>query len=419
MRRRMIKSTVSAVMIVVVLLGVPLAIIDALRISEAEHAALNQEVQRIGFLLDQQLAVGQYDPNALKKLLQPGQNVRLTFPGHTGTNAVFIGDKITDHPASSGEYPGPKPRNVTAVVTESWSPTEMRIRGSLLLVLGVAVLATVAASGVAFLQARRLSRPLSDLAATAERLGSGDPRPRHRRYGIAELDRVAEVIDHTADRISRMLTTERRLAADASHQLRTPLTALSMRLEEIIAAQDLADVKEEAAIALTQVERLTDVVQRLLTDARDSRRSTSTVPIDVDMVIRQQIFEWRPAFRSARRPIRVDGVRGLAAVATPGAFAQVLATLMENSLMHGAGPVTIKTRTTGGSVVVEVGDEGPGVPPELGARVFERSVSGRASTGLGLTVARELAEADGGRLELLQQRPPVFAVFLTAFDPVM
>jgi len=59
------------------------------------------------------------------------------------------------------------------------------------------------------------------------------------------------------------------------------------------------------------------------------------------------------------------------------------------------------------------------VPAELGARVFERSVSGRASTGLGLTVARELAEADGGRLELLQQQPPVFAVFLTAFDPVL
>jgi signal transduction histidine kinase len=420
MRRRMIKSTVSAVLIVVVLLGVPLAIIDALRISEAEHAALNQEVQRIGFLLDQQLADNQPpDPVALKKLLAPGHNVKLTYPGHTAAGAVTLGPAITDRPESSGMYLGPPPRHVTAVVTESWSPTETRIRGSLLLVLGVAVLATIAASGVAFLQARRLSRPLGDLAATAERLGSGDPRPRHRRYGIPELDRVAEVIDHTAGRISRMLATERRLAADASHQLRTPLTALSMRLEEIIAAQDLADVKEEAAIALTQVERLTDVVQRLLTDARDSRRSTSTVPIDVDMVIRQQIFEWRPAFRSARRPIRVDGVRGLAAVATPGAFAQVLATLMENSLMHGAGPVTIRTRTTGGSVVVEVGDDGPGVPPELGARVFERSVSGRASTGLGLTVARELAEADGGRLELLQQRPPVFAVFLTAFDPVM
>lgn len=411
MRRRMIKSTVSAVLIVVVLLGVPLAIIDSLRISEAERASLNEEVQRIGLLADVQLNANQFDPAALEHYLLPGHSAVVTFRDRA---PLTLGTPPTDAPHSSSVYQGRDGESV--VVTESWSLTEARIRSGLILVIGVAALATIAASGVAYLQARRLTRPLSDLAQTAERLGSGDPRPRHRRYGVAELDRVAEVIDHTADRISRMLATERRLAADASHQLRTPLTALSMRLEEIVAADDLAAVKEEAMVALTQVERLTDVVQRLLTDARETRRSTSTVPIDVDLVIRQQVYEWRPAFRGARRPIRVAGVRGLAAVATPGALAQVLSTLMENSLMHGAGPVTMRTRTVGGSVVVEVSDEGPGVPPELGARVFERSVSGRASTGLGLTVARELAEADGGRLELLQQRPAVFAVFLTAVE---
>jgi nitrogen-specific signal transduction histidine kinase len=84
--------------------------------------------------------------------------------------------------------------------------------------------------------------------------------------------------------------------------------------------------------------------------------------------------------------------------------------------MHGAGRVTLTTRSSGTSVVLEVSDEGPGVPSELGNRVFERAVSGRASTGLGLAMARELAEADGGRLELSQQRPPVFSVFLTAAE---
>jgi signal transduction histidine kinase len=80
--------------------------------------------------------------------------------------------------------------------------------------------------------------------------------------------------------------------------------------------------------------------------------------------------------------------------------------------MHGAGTVCLSTRVTGNQAVVEVTDEGHGVPPELGSRVFERTVSGRNSTGIGLAVARDLAEADGGRLELLQQRPPVFALFL-------
>ena len=74
----------------------------------------------------------------------------------------------------------------------------------------------------------------------------------------------------------------------------------------------------------------------------------------------------------------------------------------------------MSTRSTGISLVVEVTDEGPGVPPELGARIFERSVSGRRGTGLGLAVARELAEADGGRLELVQQKPAMFALFLSS-----
>lgn len=411
MRGRMIKSTVAVVLLVVLLLGVPLAIIDAQRIRGAEQDSLNEEVQRIGLLTDVQLNAGQLDQTALVAYLSQGRSAVITI---SGKKPIVLGPAPSASPESSEVYTGRA--HETVVVSEPGNQTRMRMQAGLLLVLGIAVLATVTATGLAFLQARRLARPLRDLAHTAERLGSGDPRPRHRRYGVAELDRIAEVIDHTAERISGMLATERRLAADASHQLRTPLTALSMRLEEIIAAQDLLDVKEEAAIALTQVERLTDVVQRLLTDARHPHRSGSSVPIDVDAVIRQQVFEWRPAFRSARRPIRVVGARGLAAITTPGAFAQVLATLMENSLMHGAGPVTIKTRMASGSVVVEVSDEGPGVPAELGTRVFDRSVSGRASTGLGLTVARELAEADGGRLELLQQRPAVFALFLTAFQ---
>jgi signal transduction histidine kinase len=229
---------------------------------------------------------------------------------------------------------------------------------------------------------------------------------------VAELDRVADVLDSSAERITRMLTAERRLAADASHQLRTPLTALSMRIEEISVTDDLDTVKEEANIALTQVERLTDVVERLLTNARDPRTGSAVV-FDLDEVVKQQIEEWRPAYRGEGRAIVCSGKGGLRAVGTPGAVAQVLAALIENSLMHGGGTVALRTRVTGNQAVIEVTDEGAGVPPDLGARIFERTISGRNSTGIGLAVARDLAEADGGRLELLQQQPAVFALFLS------
>ena len=256
-------------------------------------------------------------------------------------------------------------------VQQSYSSVQDEVGRTLLIILAVALLAVAAAAILAVRQAHRVAAPLTDLAETAERLGSGDPRPRHRRYGVPELDRVADVLDGSADRIGRMLTAERRLAADASHQLRTPLTALSMRLEEIIATadtddpEDQATVKEEATIALAQVERLTDVVQRLLTNSRDPR-SGSAVGFDLDEVLKQQVEEWKPAVRSEGRAIVRSGKPGMRAVGTPGAVAQVLATLIENSLMHGAGTVALRTRVTGNQVVVEVTDEGPGVDPDAG-----------------------------------------------------
>jgi signal transduction histidine kinase len=185
-----------------------------------------------------------------------------------------------------------------------------------------------------------------------------------------------------------------------------------MRLEEITLTDDPDTVKEEANVALAQVERLTDVVERLLTNARDPRTG-SAVTFDLDEVIQQQLAEWRPAYRNVGRAIVSSGKRHLRAVGTPGAVAQVLAALIENSLMHGGGTVALRTRVTGNQAVVEVTDEGFGVPADLGARIFERAISGRNSTGIGLAVARDLAEADGGRLELLQSQPPVFGLFLS------
>ncbi|GMA88344.1 hypothetical protein GCM10025868_35940 [Angustibacter aerolatus] len=171
-----------------------------------------------------------------------------------------------------------------------------------------------------------------------------------------------------------------------------------MRLEEIGTSDDRDQVREEARIALHQVERLTSVVDSLLARARRSHRS-SNVPVDLRTVLAQMQDEWAPAFRERRRRLVVAPSEPVRVLATPSALSQVLATLVENSLQHGQGAATVTARRTGRSVVVEVTDEGPGVPREIGARVFERSVSSSGSTGLGLSLARDLAEADGGRLE--------------------
>jgi signal transduction histidine kinase len=279
-------------------------------------------------------------------------------------------------------------------------------------VAGIAAVAIALSVGIGIWLGGRLTRLMVVLAERAETLGSGQARPPLRPSGVIEVDRVLELLNRSGDRIDRLIAAERQFASDASHQLRTPLTALSMRLEEIVQAEDPRTVREEARSALAQVERLATVVEHLLDSVRDNNLRSG--PVSLDTVVLQQVVEWEPAFGADNRRIVATGTRGLVALATPNGLSQVLATLLENSLVHGAGKVTVSTRSTGISLVVEVTDEGPGVPPELGARIFERSVSGRRSTGLGLAVARELAQSEGGRLELVQQKPPVFALFLSA-----
>lgn len=407
MRRRIVQSTLAVAVVAVLLLGVPLAVAAVVVARQDAERAAKAVAESVGQAVGEPVAAGR--PLSPSQLRAPqGYHVEVRLPDGS---VVSSGERPRD-PASVGRFQG---GSYSVTAQRSRSAGVARVFRVVLVVLLVAVLAVVAAVTLGLRQARRLAEPLVDLAHHAQRLGSGEARPQFARYGLEEVDRVAEVLERSAERVADMLAIERQFASDASHQLRTPLTALSMRLEEILNTEDPGIVREEARIAIGQVERLAATVEHLLARSRQSRVAT-TERVRLDEVIDQQLDEWRPAFEAARRRVTVSGLRGLEACATPGGLAQVLATLLENSLAHGAGTVGVRTRLAGGSVVLEVRDEGPGVPAELGHRVFERSVSGRSSTGLGLALARDLAQADGGRLELVSQRPAVFALFLRTVE---
>jgi len=178
------------------------------------------------------------------------------------------------------------------------------------------------------------------------------------------------------------------------------------------AADDPAVVREEGTAALQQTERLAEVVGQLLGRTR-APAAGSPERAWVDDVIAQQVVEWDPVFRSQNRKLEVTGKKSLRAYVTPGMLSQVIATLLDNALVHGAGTVTIRTSQTAKSVVIEVRDEGRGVPADLAPRIFERSVSGQpGGTGLGLALARSILATDGGQVVLVRPRPAVFAVFL-------
>lgn len=302
---------------------------------------------------------------------------------------------------------------------DAWMAQAPSTRG-LEVFLGVSLLAAAVISItvlVAARQSRRLADPMIQLAEAAERLGAGQSRLEPMRSGIPEVDRVSNVLSRSAQQVTKTLAAERDFASDASHQLRTPLTALLMRLEEISDTDDPEVVKEEAGIAIDQVERLTRVVDDLLMRSRRSNDAPRP-EVSLDSVIAALQREWQPAFEEARRSVHVHGERGLVVKATPVALSQVLSTLFENSLVHGRGTVEVQARRSGPSVVVEVSDQGEGVPSNLAPHIFERSVSsGRGtSTGLGLALARDLAESNGGRLDLISAQPARFALFLSEAD---
>jgi signal transduction histidine kinase len=407
MQRRLLITMIAVAVAAVLALGIPLALVlTRLQVDEASQQ-LHRDAQTVANdmqeRMDASLPVGARQgaavlPDRYVVITQSG-GLRVTSgvrpPRHDSTTATVSTSDFTVSVSADDSY-------VTGTVIRD-----------LLLIGGVALVAVGIAVVLGLTYARRLMRPLEELAGAADRLGSGDSSPLGRRYGIHELDRVAEGLDGSAQRINELLSAEREFSVDASHQLRTPLTALSMRLEEMMAAADHPEVvREEGAAALAQTERLAEVVGQLLGRAR---RSTSGAPAlsSVDEIVGQQVVEWEPAFRRISRQLEVTGEQGLYAFATPGGASQVIATLLDNALVHGAGTVTIRTSRTRRSVVVEVRDEGGGVPAELAPRIFERSVSGApGGTGLGLALARSIAAADGGQVVLVRPRPAVFALFL-------
>ena len=408
MRRRLLFSTLAVAVTAVVLFGVPLAfVLRQLQVTVAEDQVQrdattvartleNRIRSGIGFNVADAASAARSLPDRYVSIVQDGNQLYSTGSLPPRGNAV-VGRAITED------------FRVTVEADRSIEDADAKV----LLVFSLAGLAVAVAVALAMIQAKRLTRPLQELAGAADRLGSGDASPLGLRYGVPELDRVAEGLDGSAQRISELLAAEREFAADASHQLRTPLTALSMRLEEMIAAADQPEVvQEEGAAALIQTERLAEVVSQLL---GRTHRPAGPPPgvVSVDDIIAQQVVEWDPAFRRRHRKLEVAGDKNLTAHVTPAMLSQVIATLLDNALVHGAGSVVIRTSLTPKSVVIEVRDEGKGVPADLAPRIFERTVSSRpGGTGLGLALARSIAEAEGGQVVLVRPRPAVFAVFL-------
>jgi signal transduction histidine kinase len=297
-------------------------------------------------------------------------------------------------------------------VTHPLAPVENRIRDNwlLLALIGGSVLAVV--SLVSLLVARSVTRPLADLSRTAARLGGGAldaraPLP----TGPAEVRLLAQEFNTTAARLEELVGAQRTFVADASHQLRTPLAALRLRLENLETEVD-ASATDDVDGARAEVERLTRLVDGLLALARAERGAAAPTDVDVAAVVAGRRDAWLAfaAERDVELEARVEP--GLWARARPEHLEQVLDNLLNNALdvAPSGSTVTLTAARRRDRVEIRVLDAGPGMTAEERARAFDRfwrspgSPSDNGGFGLGLAIVRQLLNADGGTIQL--QSPP-------------
>ncbi|KRE21865.1 HAMP domain-containing sensor histidine kinase [Agromyces sp. Soil535] len=279
------------------------------------------------------------------------------------------------------------------ISTSTWVNAVVDRMGALALA-AVAVLIVVAA--VALLIARRLSRHLAAAAVTADRLAHGDLDARVPDDGPPEVRRVGDALNRLAGRIEDLLQFERETAADLSHRLRTPLTAVRLDVE----ALPPSPAKDELEEHVAQLERTLTAVIRA---ARRPQREGALPSCDAAVVARDRFDYWSALMEDQGREtsIVIESEDGTAVRCAAEDLAAALDALLENAVAHTAERTAVSVVVADlpeGRLAVDVRDRGPGVPLEA----LQRGRSDRGSTGLGLDIARGCAEASGGRLELLE-----------------
>ncbi|MEU5390114.1 sensor histidine kinase [Streptomyces tibetensis] len=274
-------------------------------------------------------------------------------------------------------------------------------------VLAVLVLGVAALLGVGV--ARRLTRPLRQLNDMASRFSDGDLTARSPVTGPPETQTLARTLNQGAERLDTLIAAQRIFVADASHQLRTPLTALRLSLDNIADGVDDEFVREDVEQATAEVVRMSRLVSGLLVLARAEARVTAAEPLPLLDIVRERLAVWRPAADERGVTIALRGsTDGRPSVlSSPGHLDQMLDNVFSNALevSPDGGTITVRVEPRGEVVEVRVLDEGPGMSDAEKSRAFDRfwrgqGLTGKSGSGLGLAVVRQLVTDDGGTVAL-------------------
>ena len=293
-------------------------------------------------------------------------------------------------------------------VTQSVGAVQRATRRVILELAALGVIVLILGLLAGLVVARELARPVRRLDGAARRLAGGELEVRVPVEGAREQRSLARAFNDMAARLGRMLRSQQDFVADSSHQLRTPLAGLRLRLEEAEAATTDADRSHELGAATAEVDRLAEIVEELLLLSRAGERELPGEDVDLRETVDAAVARWAPAARASGHVLEVEDATERVAWIARADLDRALDTLVENAVAYApAGtPVTLVVTAEG----VEIRDRGPGIEPGEAERLFERfhrgaaAVKGGPGTGLGLAIARELCREWGGEVRL-EPRP--------------
>jgi signal transduction histidine kinase len=432
-RRRILVANLALVTIILLVLELPLAVTFARRERDASSSAAQRDAISFAGLAEEVIEhPGEHDPGSLARRYasgtsdtihivdQAGQSIAATGPAANSAPSAVQADALND--ARSGEsVTGHDGGSVFAAATigsdagargavlisRPDNRTETRIHELWAVLLGTAAIVLAVAAFVGDRLALWATAPLRRLDDRAAELGYGDLSVRaDSASGPPEVTQLARTFNDMASRLEELVNNQRQFVADASHQLRSPLTALRLRIEGI----DLDDPETAAAdieAAQTETARLSRLVDGLLTLARSERAEVERRVVDVGDVVEARRAAWTPL--AEERDVAIVSLDGDDArvLVGDGQLEQMLDNLIDNAIevSESGARVTLCVARDNGMASVHVIDEGPGMSADDRARAFETFWQGRGdrrtgSAGLGLSIVARLARANGGSARL-------------------
>ncbi|MFD8214530.1 sensor histidine kinase [Streptomyces sp. NPDC059697] len=426
MRQRVVRVALTAALVAVVLLAVPLAVVIRSSLYADQRDTLERVALAAAVRVSPDYTTG--DPVELPAAPAGGhlglydRHQRLRSGSGPGTGDAPVGRALGGEPMrgrSGGDLvvtvPVSHAEQVIGVVRAS-SPADT-VRDRVLAVWGVLLGVTAFALGVAVLVARRQARvlatPLEDLSRHCRAVTEGDLNARATPSSIAEIDQVAHTHNEMLRSLSELLRRERDFTANASHQLRTPLTGLQLTLEAGLQQDDDARLRPLLAEALTATQRLHRTVEEVLRLSRpqDTPRLAAG-QVAVTRLLQETQERWHGLFADDGRRLECGTREMPADVRVPGGpVSEILGVLLDNARTHGRQTIRVAVRDLDDALAFDVSDEGTvqGEPAQL----FDRGQTGDGrGTGIGLALARDLAVSMGGRLFLTSATPATFTLLV-------